>query len=294
MTYKAGDCDDLSILYNALLESIGIETAFITVPGHIYTAFSLGMKPLTAKNLFENPEDLIIHKDKVWIPVEITQIKNDFQTAWKTGAQQWRRYQKDGNAQIYELHEAWKIYQPVGFPAASTVIELPDNDLFTKRYIKELGLIVQRQIKARVAQITTQIKKKPDDARLRNSLGVLYAKFGLYSKAETEFLEAIKISNYLPVTINLAHLYFLKNEPRKALVYYKSASKQAPNNQRVLLGIAKASSSIEDYQAANQALSKIGEKNPNLAAEYSYLAIGTENTTRAAEIGSFEISEWEE
>ena len=35
LNYKAGDCDDLSILYAALLKSVGIEAAFITVPGHI-------------------------------------------------------------------------------------------------------------------------------------------------------------------------------------------------------------------------------------------------------------------
>ncbi|MCK4542225.1 MAG: transglutaminase domain-containing protein [Spirochaetales bacterium] len=40
LEYRAGDCDDLSILYCALLESVGIETAFITVPGHILMAFS--------------------------------------------------------------------------------------------------------------------------------------------------------------------------------------------------------------------------------------------------------------
>lgn len=294
LSYKAGDCDDLSILYNALLESIGIETAFITVPGHIYTAFSLDMKPSIAKRMFENPEDLIFHEDEVWIPVEITQIKNDFQTAWKTGAQQWRRYQKDGDAQIYLLHEAWKIYQPVGFPTAATVIELPDNELFAKRYTRELSLIVQAQIKSRVAQLAALIKKNPNDSSPRNSLGVLYAKFGLYSKAETEFLEALKISNNLPSIVNLAHLHLLKNESQKALAYYKSALIQAPDNQRILLGIAKASSSIEDYQAANQALLTIGKKDPALAAEYSYLAIKTESATRAAEIDSFEISEWEE
>ncbi|MBT3271522.1 MAG: transglutaminase domain-containing protein, partial [Spirochaetales bacterium] len=43
LEYKAGDCDDLSILYTALLQAIGIETAFITIPGHIYMAFSLGV-----------------------------------------------------------------------------------------------------------------------------------------------------------------------------------------------------------------------------------------------------------
>ena len=43
--YKAGDCDDLSIGYAAMLESIGIEAAFITVPGHIFAAFRLGTDP---------------------------------------------------------------------------------------------------------------------------------------------------------------------------------------------------------------------------------------------------------
>jgi hypothetical protein len=32
LEYKARDCDDLSMLYNALLESVGIKTAFITIP----------------------------------------------------------------------------------------------------------------------------------------------------------------------------------------------------------------------------------------------------------------------
>jgi len=35
-----GDCDDLTALYCSLLESVGLETAFITTPGHIYAAFN--------------------------------------------------------------------------------------------------------------------------------------------------------------------------------------------------------------------------------------------------------------
>ncbi len=49
LEYRAGDCDDLSILYCALLESVGIETAFITIPGHIYMAFYTGMSPEEAQ-----------------------------------------------------------------------------------------------------------------------------------------------------------------------------------------------------------------------------------------------------
>ena len=53
--YKSGDCSDLSILYCALLESMQIETAFITVPGHIFMAVNLGVTPEAANKAFSHP-----------------------------------------------------------------------------------------------------------------------------------------------------------------------------------------------------------------------------------------------
>jgi len=58
LTFRAGDCDDLSVLATSLLESVGIETAFITVPGHIYMAFSLGITKEEARRTFTNLDDL--------------------------------------------------------------------------------------------------------------------------------------------------------------------------------------------------------------------------------------------
>ncbi|WP_052297624.1 hypothetical protein [Leadbettera azotonutricia] len=43
--YRGGDCDDLSILFCSLLEVLEIDTAFITIPGHIYAAFNTGVEP---------------------------------------------------------------------------------------------------------------------------------------------------------------------------------------------------------------------------------------------------------
>ena len=92
LEYRAGDCDDLSILYNALLESVGIKTAFVTVPGHIYTAFSLNLKPADTKKQFLSMEDFIFKDDETWVPVEITQIGEGFLKAWQTGAREWREH----------------------------------------------------------------------------------------------------------------------------------------------------------------------------------------------------------
>jgi len=37
-----GDCDDLTVLFCSIFETVGVETGFITVPGHIYAAFNTG------------------------------------------------------------------------------------------------------------------------------------------------------------------------------------------------------------------------------------------------------------
>jgi len=78
LEYKGGDCDDLSILYSALLESLGIETAFITIPGHIFMAFRLSSDEKSIRSNFRNSTDFIVREDGVWVPVEVTSISNGF------------------------------------------------------------------------------------------------------------------------------------------------------------------------------------------------------------------------
>ena len=63
LSYRAGDCSDLSILYVSLFESVGIQTAFITVPGHIFMAISLDMTPEQAKARLPDSDGLIFKND---------------------------------------------------------------------------------------------------------------------------------------------------------------------------------------------------------------------------------------
>ena len=62
LMYRGGDCDDLSILFCSLLESTGIPTAFITIPGHIFMAFDLGLGEAEAREQFFDP-GLLIFRD---------------------------------------------------------------------------------------------------------------------------------------------------------------------------------------------------------------------------------------
>ena len=81
LEYMAGDCDDLSILYAALLEAVSVDTAFVTVPGHIYIAVGLVLDPEEAKRTFDHADDLIVRDGRVWLPLEVTETRRSFRNA---------------------------------------------------------------------------------------------------------------------------------------------------------------------------------------------------------------------
>ena len=93
LTRATGDCDDLTVLFCSLLESVGIETAFITVPGHIYAAFKTSMPSKSYKMLHPEKEMTINIDGQLWVPLEITLIgEADFLTAWRTGVEEFTAY----------------------------------------------------------------------------------------------------------------------------------------------------------------------------------------------------------
>jgi hypothetical protein len=129
--YRGGDCDDLSILFCSLLEVLAIETAFVTVPGHIYMAFDTGLRE--AEFADSNSSLLIEHDGRLWMPVEITVPAEGFTRAVRIGAREWTgaavalEANKSGTAvphgaaepgRLYPMSDSWKIYPPVSVPGA--------------------------------------------------------------------------------------------------------------------------------------------------------------------------------
>ena len=93
----SGDCDDLVVLYASLLESQGINTAFVEVQdpqkeiAHVYLLFDSGLESSQGQFISSNEKRFVIRtnsKDQsiIWIPVETTLIGSGFEEAWKTAA----------------------------------------------------------------------------------------------------------------------------------------------------------------------------------------------------------------
>ena len=96
----SGDCDDLVVLYASMLESAGIQTAFVEVQdpekdlAHLYLLFNTGLKVEEAFLISENEKRYILRDNPsgqkmVWIPVETTLVEDGFEQGWTAAAMSW-------------------------------------------------------------------------------------------------------------------------------------------------------------------------------------------------------------
>jgi hypothetical protein len=140
LMYRGGDCDDLSILFCSLLEVLGIETAFITIPGHIYCAFDIGTPEEGKEDKGDGwrAEGLIVHESRYWMPVELTVPGEGFTEAWRIGVREWRNAGDD--ARMYPMRESWNLYQPVSVPGAGDRLpSMPDEGEILRRFEESAG-----------------------------------------------------------------------------------------------------------------------------------------------------------
>jgi tetratricopeptide (TPR) repeat protein len=296
MEYSAGDCDDLSILYCALLESIGIETAFVTTPGHIFMAFSLDDTPEVVRKSSSNQSDYIFKNGRTWVPIEVTERSGGFSRAWKTGASQWREHSEKDQAGFFEIHDAWETYEPVGLPGGGTFIVLPNMSTVMSMYERELRSYIDREISIRVVKLQNEIKKSGYNKKPVNKLGVLYARYGLTDKAKVEFDTILqRDARFVPALLNMGNLNYLDGRMEDALAYYERALKIDNDNPNVILCVARANHALNNFGLVTKYYAQLQQISPEHASRFDYLGQMGEESTRASETDRIKgLVYWEE
>ncbi len=281
--YRAGDCADLSVLYASCFEAAGIETAFITVPGHIFMAIDLGMRADDPRARAFDIRELIAFEGRLWLPIETTMRDSGFTDVWRKGASQWREASAKGLAAIYPIHSAWKTYPPVGLPADRSTVVPPPAGAVKKAFVAELDKVVRAELSLRLATVGA-VK----DAKSLNARGTLYGKYGMYAEAEKDFKAAAK-DGLLSAVINLGNLAFIKADLKGAYAYYQQASKQSPDNPRLLVNIARVASAMGKLDEVTATLAQVRKLDPKIADQYASLAQVGSSGTRAAEVVTVEV-----
>lgn len=218
-----GDCDDLTVLYCSLLETVGIDTAFITVPGHIYAAFNTKVPVKDYREIHPDRKMTLSIDGDLWVPVEITMIgKSGFPEAWRTGIEEWTRYEDKPEVRaFYKTRESQKLYRPVGLRETDLGLQYGSGEAIDTNFKNDLNRIISNVLKDYITKARTTGRKQD-----YNRLGIMYARFGQYSEAETVFKKVIVLDpEYTGARINLGNLQFLQENYGKAVESYKSVLK---------------------------------------------------------------------
>ncbi|MEE8441766.1 MAG: tetratricopeptide repeat protein [Spirochaetia bacterium] len=293
LSYRAGDCDDLAILYSALLEAAGVETAFVTIPGHIYMAFNLGMSIDEAGRLFQSQQDLIDLDGAAWIPIETTVISDGFLDAWTIGGEQWRTYDATNEAAIYRNRESWQIYEPVAPDDTGAGATYPSVDGTIDAYLNRLDEFIETQTQDRAIEFRQAAEAAPTDPRPLNRLGALYARFGQYDLARVPLERAATLGS-APALVNLGNLELVDENPDTAIGYFERAVEISPRSVNALVGMAQARYQLRDFEEASALHAEIELVNPRAAERVSYLSGEISGTARASDAAAEVSPLWDD
>jgi hypothetical protein len=233
---RTGDCDDLTVLFCSLLESIGIETAVIDVPGHMFMMFRADL-PWSMRKVLKVPDDLLVqYQNWIYIPVEVTKVGTGFMQAWYTGADAYQRWAQLGELNVIDLRQAWRTYPPVPLklppvqqvPAPDQVDRLMTIDI--SEWLTCTGEFM-RSYESRIDRLSRV------DVELNDS-AVVAVRAGDYGRAELLFRRALESEpGNQHIICNLADLLCLDGRFEEAFDLYGRLSDSSFMAQRGLFDI---------------------------------------------------------
>jgi tetratricopeptide (TPR) repeat protein len=152
-----------------------------------------------------------------------------------------------------------------------------------------------REIEPRETALMAAVSAGKGSPKPANALGVFYARYDLTVKAEAEFQDALRTGEYVSALVNLGNLRFRDGKFADALAFYQRAFAQAPHEPLVLLGCARCNQQLKNYGMAKTEYEELRKIMPEMANQYAYLQVQSDESTRKAEEGGLlSAVEWME
>ncbi|NUO83390.1 PorV/PorQ family protein, partial [candidate division KSB1 bacterium] len=198
--FRAGDCEDLAILYAALLAGRGIETALLKMPGHIFMMFNTDV-PAAHRHALPLPDSLLVEaNDMLWVPVETTMLPASFLAAWQRGARTYAQAAHAAGWQTIFVRDEQKTYPPVEHaPIKRKWFSPPDSASIQSALAHELGELARMKEQFLSESFQKILDGHGDSLNVRNQLGCYYAGMREFEAARGEFETVLQFdSTYAP------------------------------------------------------------------------------------------------
>lgn len=262
---KSGDCDDLVVLMISLLENLGIETALVDIPGHVFIMLNTGVPSTEIDNITSNHKRVVIIDDIIWLPLEMTMVGKPFTAAWNFASDQYNEAERNGEVNIVRMHKAWKRYSPASLPLEEWAPKLPKKAEVDSLYQEEKNSLSMKLMEREVGVLLKAIEANPDDVNSSLKLGVLYAKRGYPGKSRDIFEAILAKKPGNPDALNnLGNIAFIAEDFPKALDLYKRAEAEALTDALIKINLSMCLFRAGELELARTKFEEATEIDPDL------------------------------
>jgi len=226
---RQGDCDDVTVLYCALLENLDIATALIDAPEHILMMFDTGLSEGHELGFRTNPASYIMRNGHIWIPVEMTKLgEGSFLEAWDLGARICQRLASKNALHITDVRTAWPQY-PYAMPTASEVQWTPSEPL-QRALLDGLHQFRKRQENHVEATYIRPLLQNPRNYNLRIELAKTRIESAEYNDAIATLMPLLDTRHKAESLYLIGYAYAGKEDYQNASHYVAQALTQDPDN----------------------------------------------------------------
>ena len=286
-----GDCDDITVLFNTIMETAGFETGFVTTPGHIYSAVNTGVPANEYDIVHPDRSRTLIIDGEVWVLIEITLIGSQgFMEAWNTGIRQWRDYDEEPERRaLHRTREAQNVFRPVGLVETDLGLQYAERDGIERDFRETFNRLADLLL-----QPYRELALAEDDERAWNRYGVRAAMIDRLEIARTAFNRAAERSRRgVDPLINLGSLEFLAEQYDASFATFQRALSELEGQRRVrsstqvtvLINLAKSAYQLQQFDQAEDYFAQAEQIDPDRASEFAYVAAASEDGGRASQVG---------
>lgn len=292
---RGGDCSDTTALLASLLESVGIRTAILTTPGHIFLAFDTG-EPGENVALFSTQTLEVIVHGTVWLPVETTVLKQGFIEAWTAASELVRKYRSGGPFEFLPLVDMRSSWPALPLPPSTITIVDPSPAAVQKVYSASLAGFTSALYTSRISEMTAQLSALSGRQAnlLRIRVGILHGMFGNMPDAEAAFRAVMSADpSLVSPYVNVANIRLLAGDADGALALVTKGLAINPKSPLLNLLAARIYAGRGDSGRTTDFLARLKAASPDLAARYAdSIAAAATASQRAAGQGEKATVTW--
>jgi Flp pilus assembly protein TadD len=273
LTRKSGDCDDLSMMFAAAQENIGIETALVDVPGHVFVMFNTGIAEKESSLLGFPDELLVLYQGAAWIPLEMTMVGSSFTRAWQKGAEEYRDWSAKGKTEIISIHKAWEQFKPVTLPPADGKAIKVTSEEIEAKYKGELQALAAQRLANLSESLIKSLKKNPTDLNALSQLGIAYGENGFYAEALEQFQKMLAVDKDNAAALNnVGNINYLQGRLDDARQAYEAALKISGMDPGVMVNLSRVFLQMGKKEDANKWFRNAIALDPRVVHQYGDLA----------------------